>query len=147
MRSSFTSFILAAAFTPILATSALADTASPWSFGGSVGYDIPVGGSVLAAGSSNPLALSTLNSAFTGTGVIKLRGTDYKDAYDPAIRATIEVRYAMSDLSEFFGAFSYTKADGKKGEIGCFATAGNCTAALTGQFADYNRSGQLRSNH
>ena len=77
----------------------------------------------------------------TGVQTCALPISDFKDAYDPAVRGTIEVRYAMSDLSEFFGAFSYTRADGKKTGIGCFASAGACTAALTGQFADYKQMG------
>jgi hypothetical protein len=136
MRSTLISLILAVAATP-----ALADSTSPWSFGGSVGYDLPVGGKALDAGNSNSIALNTLNSNFTGTGTIQLRGTDFKDAYDPALRATIEVRYAMSELSEFFGAFSYTRADGKKTDIGCLTTAGACSGTLTGQFADYKQMG------
>jgi hypothetical protein len=128
-------------FLAVAATPALADHASPWSFGGSVGYDLPVSGKVLDAGNSNSIALNTLNSNFTGTGTIQLRGTDFKDAYDPALRATIEVRYAMSELSEFFGAFSYTRADGKKTDIGCLANAGACSGTLTGQFADYKQMG------
>jgi hypothetical protein len=136
MRSTLFSLILAVAATP-----ALADSASPWSFGGSVGYDLPVGGKVLDEGISNNIAFNTLNSNFTGSGTIQLRGTDFQDAYDPALRATIEVRYAMSDLSEFFGAFSYTRADGKKGDIGCFTTAGACSSTLTGQFSDYKQMG------
>jgi hypothetical protein len=136
MRSTLITLLLATVATP-----ALADPSSPWSFGGSVGYDMPVGGSVLASGTSNSIALNTLNSSFTGTGTIQLRGTDYKDAYDPALRATIEVRYAMSDLSEFFGAFTYTKADGKTADIGCLTNAGTCSGALTGQFDDYKQMG------
>jgi hypothetical protein len=136
MRSLVIGFILAVAATP-----ALADHASPWSFGGSVGYDMPVDGAVLASGNSNSIALNTLNPSFTGTGTIQLRGTDFKDAYDPALRGTFEVRYAMSELSEFFGAFTYTQADGKKTGIGCLANAGTCSGALTGQFSDYKQMG------
>jgi hypothetical protein len=136
MRSTLISLVLALAATP-----ALADSTSPWSFGGSVGYDLPVGGKVMDAGTSNSIVLNTLNSNFTGTGTIQLRGTDFKDAYDPALRATIEVRYAMSDLSEFFGAFSYTKADGKSVDVGCLTNAGACNGTLTGQFADYKQMG------
>jgi hypothetical protein len=136
MRSTILSLIFAFGASPVLA-----DSTSPWSFGGSVGYDLPVSGDVMAAGTSNSLVLSTLNSNFTGTGTIQLRGTDFKDAYDPAIRGTIEVRYAMSELSEFFGAFSYTRADGKKANIGCLTNAGTCSGTLTGQFADYKQMG------
>jgi hypothetical protein len=136
MRSTILSLILAVTATPVFA-----ESGSPWSFGGSVGYDIPVNGSVLAKGDSNSLALNTLNSNFTGTGVISLRGTDYKDAYEDALRGTIEVRYAMSEYTEFFGAFSYTEAKGKTANVGCLLNAGTCGGALSGQFADYKQMG------
>jgi hypothetical protein len=136
MRSTLIGLVLAIAATP-----ALADSTSPWSFGGSVGYDVPVGGDIMAKGTSNSIALNTLNSNFTGTGTIQLRGTSYKDAYDPALRATLEVRYAMSDMSEFFGAFTYTKADGKAVDVGCLTNAGTCSGTITGQFADYKQMG------
>jgi hypothetical protein len=125
----------------VLATPALAQSGSPWSFGGSIGYDIPVSGSAFAAGDSNTLVLSTLNPVLSGNGVLKLRGTDFADAYDPAVRATIEVRYALSDLSELFGAVTSTKAKGKTLSIGCVAVSGTCTRDLTAKLADYDQIG------
>jgi hypothetical protein len=136
MRASLFGILLALSASPVLA-----DHASPWSFGGSIGYDVPVGGKVLEAGASNSLNLSTLNPALGGTGILRLRGTDYKDAYDPAVRATIEVRYAMSESSEFFGALSYSKAESKKGVIGCLEVASSCSTNLTGQLADLKQTG------
>jgi hypothetical protein len=136
MRATIFGIILA-----ISAAPALADPAGPWSFGGSVGYDLPVGGKVFEAGSSSSLNLTSLNPALSGTGVLRLRGTDYKDAYDPAVRGTLEVRYAMSEASEFFGAISYAKAEGKKNLIGCLDIAGGCTSNLTAQLSDLTQTG------
>jgi hypothetical protein len=136
MRATIIGLCLCAAGTP-----ALADYASPWSLGASVGYDMPVGGSVLSSGNSNSLTLSTVNPSFVGTGVIQLRGTDYQDAYDPALRATIEVRYAVSEYTELFGAFSYSRADGKALDVGCIAVAAACTSTLRGQFSDFKQMG------
>jgi hypothetical protein len=136
MRSTIFGLILA-----IVATPALADGGSPWSFGGSVGYDIPVSGKVIETASSSSLTLSTLNSNLTGNGIIRLRGTDYKDAYDDALRASLEVRYAMSDSSEFFGAFSYTSAEGKDAVVGCLEVAGACTTNVSAKLSDYKQYG------
>jgi hypothetical protein len=136
MRSTIFGILLAVAATPVMA-----DSTSPWSFGGTVGYDIPVDGKVLEAGNSSSILLSTLNTSLTGNGIIRLRGTDYKDAYDPALRATIEVRYATSETSEFFGAFSYTGAKAKKTSVGCLEIGGACGTDVTGQLTDYKQYG------
>jgi hypothetical protein len=136
MRATSIAILLAASATP-----ALAQSNSPWSFGGSIGYDIPVSGSAFAADDSNSLNLSTLNANLTGTGILRLRGTDFKDAYDPALRATIEVRYALSDMSEVFGAFTYTKAEGKKVSIGCIKTTVECAYNLSATLADLDQRG------
>jgi hypothetical protein len=136
MRSLFIGFAFALAVSP-----ALAETGSPWSFGGTVGYDIPTSGDVIGAGNSTAINLTTLNSNLTGTGTLRLRGTDYKDAYDEALRATLEVRYAMSDMSEIFGAFTYTNAEGKLANAGCLDTAGACTTGLNVTLSDYRQYG------
>ena len=136
MRGTIFSIFLALTASPVLA-----DSASPWSFGGSIGYDIPVSGKVFEAGSSNSLNLSTLNPALGGTGVLVLRGTDFKDAYDPAMRATIEVRFAMSETSEFFGGLSYSQAESKKRSIGCLQVGGACTSDLTAQLGNLTQTG------
>jgi hypothetical protein len=137
MRATIIGLILAFGATPVLA-----DSASPWSFGGSIGYDIPVGGSVFSAADSASLNLTALNPALSGTGVLRLRGTDYKDGYDNAVRGVIEVRYATSQSSEFFGALSYTQAKGKNGAvIGCLDTAGACTTNLTANLTDFKQTG------
>jgi hypothetical protein len=136
MRSTILSILLAVAATP-----ALADSNSPWSFGGSVGYDIPVSGKALQSGTSSSILLSTLNTNLTGNGTIRLRGTDYKDAYDNALRASLEVRYAMSETSEFFGAFSYTNAEGKTALAGCLEVATVCGTNVTAQFSDFKQYG------
>ncbi|NJR20587.1 MAG: hypothetical protein HC777_03440, partial [Hyphomonadaceae bacterium] len=133
--------VLIGLFITSLATPALADAASPWSFGATVGYDIPVSGDVLATSNSTPLNLNSFNTNLTGTGILRLRGTDYQDSYDNAVRATIEVRYAMSDLSEFFGAFTYTNAEGKTANAGCLETAGVCTTGLNATLSDYRQYG------
>jgi hypothetical protein len=136
MRSTIFGLLLAVAATP-----ALADSGSPWSFGGSVGYDIPVDGKALDTANSSSITLSTLNSNLTGSGTIRLRGVDYKDAYDDALRATLEVRYAMSDTSEFFGAFTYTNAEGKSAVAGCLDIAGVCTTNVNATLSDYRQYG------
>jgi hypothetical protein len=136
MRSIFLGVILAAAATPVLA-----DATSPWSFGGSVGYDIPVDGRVLDRATGTTIALNTLNSNLTGNGAIALRGTDYKDAYDDALRATLEVRYAMSNTSEFFAAFSYTNAEAKDVDVGCLQATTVCGATVSAKLTDYRQYG------
>jgi hypothetical protein len=70
-----------------------------------------------------------------------LRGVDYKDAYDDALRATLEVRYAMSDSAEFFGAFSYATAKGKKVVAGCLEIAAACTTNVTATLTDSKQYG------
>jgi hypothetical protein len=118
---------------------------SPWSFGGSVGYDVPVGGETHGAGVSNALNLNALNSNLTGTGILNIRGRDWKDTHEGGIRATVEIRYASSQTSELFGALSYLKANGKSGvDIGCVditTTAGTCEATVTGGFDDLEQIG------
>jgi hypothetical protein len=135
MRSTIFGILLAVTATPVLADG------SPWSFGGSVGYDIPVDGKVLETSSSSSIVLNTLNTNLTGNGIIRLRGTDYKDAYDDALRATLEIRYAMSDSSEFFGAFSYTNAKGKDAVVGCLDVAAICTTNVSAKLTDYRQYG------
>lgn len=136
MRSTILGIVLALAASP-----ALADSNSPWSFGGSVGYDIPVSGKVIDTANSSSIVLSTLNTNLTGNGIIRLRGTDYKDAYDDALRATLEVRYAMSESAEFFGAFSYTSAEGKDAVVGCLEIATACTTNISAKLTDYKQYG------
>jgi hypothetical protein len=136
MRSFILGVVLAVATTP-----AFADGASPWSFGGSVGYDIPVDGRVLDRTTGTSIALGTLNTNLTGNGTIALRGTDYKDAYEDALRATIEVRYAMSETSELFGAFTYTNAEGKDASVGCIEVAAVCGPNVLAKLSDYRQYG------
>lgn len=140
MRSFAISVIIAALATPALAQSTSPST-SPWSFGATVGYDIPISGDVLATGNSTAINLNTLNTNLTGSGILRLRGTDYQDAYDNSIRATIEVRYAMSEMSEFFGAFSYMNAEGKTTDAGCVEIMGACTTRLDATLSDYRQYG------
>jgi hypothetical protein len=135
MRSTIFGLLLAVAATPALADG------SPWSFGGSVGYDIPVSGKALEAANGSSIVLSTLNTNLTGNGTIRLRGVDYKDAYDDALRATLEVRYAMSDSAEFFGAFSYATAKGKNVVAGCLEIAAACTTNVTATLTDSKQYG------
>jgi hypothetical protein len=120
------------------------DYSSPWSFGGSVGVDIPVSGKLHGAGDSAALNLRTLNTNLSGTGILRIRGRDYADLYDNGIRANLEVRYAMSEASEFFGSVSYLEAKGKEASIGCVditATTGTCESDLLAQFSDYKQYG------
>lgn len=136
MRAFIIGFCLFAAGTPVQA-----DYVSPWSFGGTVGYDVPAGGSVVTSANSSSIVLSTLNPSFSGTGVIRLRGIGYRDAYDPARRATFEVRYAVSEYTELFGAFSYSQANGKALSVGCIVVAAACTDTIRGQFSDSRQMG------
>jgi opacity protein-like surface antigen len=107
---------------------------SPWSFGGSVGTDAYTRGELHNAGVSNSVNLG----GALGTGVIRIRARDFGDVYKDNIRATVEVRYALTRMSEAFGAISYNSADGGTTDIGCFeAAAGTaCNAVVTGQFSD-----------
>ena len=111
---------------------------SPWSFGGSISTDVAGRGDLHGAGVSNTVDLSTLNPAASGTGVIRIRARDFGDIYDKNTRATLEVRYATTEMSELFGAISYAQGDGSVTEIGCFeASAGTtCNAVVSGSFSD-----------
>jgi hypothetical protein len=137
--------VAATLIAPALATPAFAQyhqpqqqTYSPWSFGGSFGTDVAGRGDLHGAGVSNSVNLATLNPAASGTGVIRIRARDFGDIYENSQRATLEVRYATTEMSELFGAISYNTADGKLTEIGCFeATSGTtCNAVVSGDFSD-----------
>lgn len=143
MRASAPTTAIAFA-TCLLAAPAFAQDYSPWSFGGSIGADIPINGQLHGEGVSNSIDLATLNSNLSGNGVISIRGRDYKDLYDTGIRANVEVRYAMSEMAEFFGSISYMQAKGKRGNIGCVdiaTTAGACNAEVDGLFSDLKQIG------
>lgn len=118
---------------------------SPFSFGGSVGYEYPVSGKIINETGSASLNLATLNASLAGTGILRLRGTDFKDSSDAPIKATIEVRYALTQTSEMFGAISYSQADGKSANIGCVETIGAggpvCSLPLLATFSDYKQTG------
>ncbi len=126
-----------------LSSPALAD--SPFSFGGSVGYEFPVSGKIIDETSSASLTLTTLNPSLAGTGILRLRGTDFKDSSDTPLKATIEVRYALTQTSEMFGAITYSQADGKNANIGCVewivSGAPDCSTPLTANFSDFKQMG------
>lgn len=144
MRTKAILFNTAIAASLLFATAANAQAAqpqemsSPWSFSASIGTDIAVGGEVMNAANSNTLTLSTLNSNLAGTGVLMMRGRDYKDMYEPGAKASVEVRYAISELSEYFGAVSYMRAAGKNNvNVGCIASVAlACNTALLGSVSD-----------
>jgi hypothetical protein len=127
----------------LFSSPALAD--SPFSFGGSVGYEYPVSGKIIDETGSASLNLATLNSSLAGTGILRLRGTDFKDSSDAPLKATIEVRYALTQTSEMFGAISYSQADGKSANIGCVeiivSGAPDCLTPLTATFSDFKQVG------
>jgi hypothetical protein len=128
----------------LMAAPAIAQDYSPLSFAGSIGYDIPVNGKLHGAGVSTPVNLTTLNANLAGTGVITIRGRDYKDMYDNGVRGTLEVRYALSEMAEIFAGVSYLQAKGKRGSIGevaITAAAGNSTADIQALFSDYKQLG------
>jgi hypothetical protein len=111
---------------------------SPWSFGGSIGTDVSGRGELHQGGVSNTVNLATLNPAASGTGLIRIRARDFGDIYEKNVRATLEVRYAMTEMSEVFGAISYNQAEGTLTDIGCFeSNAGTtCNAVVSGSFSD-----------
>jgi len=127
----------------LMGSPALADT--PFSFGGTIGYEFPVSGKVIDQTNSASVNLATLNASLAGTGILRLRGTDFKDSSDAALKATIEVRYALTQTSELFGALSYSQADGKSANIGCVeivvSGAPDCTTPLTATFSDFKQIG------
>lgn len=135
--------ILAAAGAVLAASPAAAQTYSPWSFGATVGQDVAVGGDVISSTISNNLQLNTLNSNLTGTGWLAMRGTTWDEAYESALNVTVEVRYASTDFSEFFGALTYVQADASENvTVGCLATTPpNCATTLTGSFSDFRQIG------
>ncbi|MEK7661377.1 MAG: hypothetical protein AAB680_04995 [Pseudomonadota bacterium] len=144
MRTKAILFHTAIAAGLLISTSAAAQAAqpqemsSPWSFSASIGTDIAVGGEVMNAGNSNALNLATLNSNLSGTGVLMMRGRDYKDMYEPGAKAAVEVRYAISELSEYFGSVSYMRAAGKNNiDVGCIASVAlACNTRLLGSVSD-----------
>jgi hypothetical protein len=127
----------------LISSPAFAD--SPFSFGGSVGYEFPVSGKVIDETSSASVNLTALNSSLAGTGILRLRGTDFKDSSEAPLKATIEVRYALTQTSEMFGAITYSQADGKSTNIGCVETivsgAPVCSIPLTATFSDFKQMG------
>ncbi|GBF57231.1 hypothetical protein PbB2_00895 [Candidatus Phycosocius bacilliformis] len=127
----------------LLASPALAE--SPFSFGGSVGYEFPVDGKILDRTGGTSVNLTTLNPSLAGTGILRLRGTDYKDSHDGTLAATVEVRYALSQMSEVFGALSYRQANGKVADIGCIEVVvggvTNCNTPLRAAFSDFKQAG------
>ena len=127
----------------LVSSPALAD--SPFSFGGSVGYEFPVSGKIIDETSSASINLTTLNPALAGTGILRLRGTDFKDISDAPLKATIEVRYALTQTSEMFGAITYSQGNGKSANIGCVeivvSGAPDCSTPLTATFSDFKQVG------
>jgi hypothetical protein len=127
----------------LVSSPALAD--SPFSFGGSVGYEFPVSGKIINETSSGIFNLATLDPGLAGTGTFRIRGTDFKDSSDAPLKATIEVRYALTQTSEMFGAITYSQADGKNADIGCIdvivSGATYCAIPLTATFSDFKQIG------
>jgi hypothetical protein len=138
MRLSYVVPALALISSPVLAD-------SPFSFGGSIGYEFPVSGKIIDETSSANLNLTTLNPGLAGTGILRLRGTDFKDSSDAPLKATYEVRYALTQTSEMFGAITYSQADGKSANIGCVEEIGAggpvCLTPLTATFSDFKQVG------
>lgn len=135
--------ILAAAGAVLAGSPAVAQTYSPWSFGATIGQDVAVGGDVIGPANSASLNLNTLNANLTGTGRLAMRGTSWDEAYDSGLTVSVEVRYASTDFSEFFGAVTYTQADAADNVVvGCLVTTvPNCGTTLTGSFSDFRQIG------
>lgn len=128
---------LLAATAALIAAPALAQDFSPWSFGATASADFQVDGEAINAARSNTLTLSTLNSNLTGTGQLVLRGRDFRDTHDTGARVAVEVRYATSELAEFFGSVSYGRARAQRRiSLGCIEVSGGCTRQLTGNLSD-----------
>lgn len=122
-------------------SSAIAQSySSPWIFSVNVGTQIPSSGNVVQASTSSLVALSTLNTNLTGNGTMIMRGRTFDDMYDNALTASVEVRYALSDLTELFGSLGYRSANAKTGvTLGCLeqtTAPGTCYQAITGEVDD-----------
>jgi hypothetical protein len=118
----------------VFAAPALAQN-SPWAVGITIGADTPVNGKVHGAATAP-------NSTFNGSnGTLRIRERSYKDLYETGLTGTVEVRYRMSEVSEFFGAVSYTQADGKRAQVGDFTCCTNAVTPVTAQFGDYRSIG------
>jgi hypothetical protein len=126
-----------------LSAPAAAQTYSPWSFGASIGTEADVSGDFTGPANSRSIALNTLNSNLSGNGILAMRGTSWDEVYDRATIATVEVRYATSEMSEFFGAISYTTAEAQQNvALGCLVVTGTtCQTALTGNATDFTQLG------
>lgn len=122
------------------APAAAQNYSSPWIFSVNVGTEIPSSGNVIAATTSNDIVLSTLNTNLVGNGTVVMRGRNFNDLYDSALTAAVEVRYALSDLSEVFGSLGYKFSNAKNAvDLGCIeqSTApGVCYQALSGEVSD-----------
>lgn len=116
---------------------------SPWSFSSSIGTEGSTSGATMNGGTSSTLAFSSLNPNLVGNGTIKLRGRDFSETYEPGIRTTFEVRYALSDLSEVYGSLGYYKAQAKSNILfGCLSdssTPDACTSSLTGNVSNFKQ--------
>lgn len=134
---------LAAISASLITAAPAAAQHSPWSFGATVGTDAAVSGNFTGPDNSQSLSLATLNANLTGTGVLAMRGTSWDEVYDRALTATVEVRYASSDMSEFFGAISYTQADARQNvTLGCLVVSGTtCGTTLTGNATEFKQIG------
>lgn len=65
---------------------------SPYSLGGSVGYEYPISGKIIDETAGASIALAPLNARLAGTGILRLRGIDFKDSSEAPLKATIAVR-------------------------------------------------------
>ncbi len=130
--------VLSGAF--VAAPSMAQNYSSPWIFSASVGTEIPSSGAPITGATSNTVALSTLNSNMTGNGTLIMRGRNFDDVYDAALTAAVEVRYALSDLTEVFGSLGYKFSNAKTGvSLGCVeqtTAVGTCYQAVTGELSD-----------
>jgi hypothetical protein len=116
---------------------------SPWSFSGSIGADVAGPSNWHRNGTSGTVNLNSLNNTLSGTGTVTIRAKDFGDIYENAPRATLEIRYAVTEMSEYFGAISFSQAESEQALVGCFqATAGTqCNVNINGKFSDLNQYG------
>ena len=144
MRKSPLLFLSVASLSLVAAAPALAQGYSPWSFGATISTDATMSGEFHGGAQTGVVDLSTLDPSLSGTGVLAIRTRDYGDIYDGGIRATVEVRYALSRTTEVFGALSYGQNEGGSTVIGCVLPGPGLDCgppSLQGTFGDLTQVG------
>lgn len=132
-------YYIAAALLAVLSSPVLAEGySSPWIFSANFGTEVQTSGNILGAANSSSLNMNTINSNLTGQGIMHLKGRKFSDMYYPSMKASVEVRYALSDLSEIYGSIGYLKAQSRyMRDLGCLEQGANtCALQLQGHLKD-----------